>query len=76
MNRLYAVLAGRRSGPAVLLLTVVAAALLPGSAGGGAVDNDPTGNLPGSAESTRVAELQRQRRAGRPARESSFHIGW
>jgi putative drug exporter of the RND superfamily len=60
VNRLFAVLAGRRSGPAVLLLTAVAAALLLGLRGTAPSDNDPTGSLPPSAESTRVAELQRQ----------------
>lgn len=64
MNRLYAVLADRRTGPAVLLLTVLAAATLLGLRGTAPSDNDPTGNLPASAESTRVAELQRQLPSG------------
>jgi RND superfamily putative drug exporter len=64
MDRLYAVLAGRRTGPAVLLLAMLAAALLLGLRGTAPSNNDPTGNLPASAESTRVAELQRQLPSG------------
>lgn len=64
MTRLYAVLAGRRSAWAVLVLAVLASGLLLGLRGTAPSDNDPTGDLPSSAESTRVAELQRQLPSG------------
>lgn len=64
VDRLYAVLTGRRSAWAVLALAVVASVLLLAVRGTAPSDNDPTGDLPTSAESTRVAELQRQLPAG------------
>lgn len=64
MDRLYALLTGRRSAWAVLALAVAASALVLAFRGAAPADNDPTGDLPAAAESTRVAELQRQLPAG------------
>ncbi|HZB51567.1 MAG TPA: MMPL family transporter [Mycobacteriales bacterium] len=64
MERLYAVLTGRRTAWAVLALAVLASALVLAFRGTAPSDNDPTGDLPAAAESTRVAELQRQLPSG------------
>ena len=50
---------------ATLLLALLLGGLVFGFAGSTETDNDPTSSLPSSAESTRVAELQRQLPSGR-----------
>lgn len=50
---------------ATLLLALLLGGLVFGFAGDTETDNDPTSSLPSSAESTRVAELQKQLPSGR-----------
>lgn len=50
---------------ATLLLALLLGGLVFGFAGSTETDNDPTSSLPSSAESTRVAELQRELPSGR-----------
>jgi RND superfamily putative drug exporter len=50
---------------ATLLLALLLGGLVFGFAGSTETDNDPTSSLPSSAESTRVAELQKQLPSGR-----------
>src|SRR5918993_5792034 len=64
VERLYAVLTGRPPAWAVLALAVLASALVLAFRGTAPSDNDPTGDLPAAAESTQVAELQRQLPSG------------
>ncbi|MEV4641888.1 MMPL family transporter [Actinoplanes sp. NPDC049548] len=57
-------LTGRLTAWLVLLVAVLAAAAVIGGAGDVRTSNDPTATLPGGAESTRVAALQRELPSG------------
>ncbi|MDG4831948.1 MMPL family transporter [Solwaraspora sp. WMMD1047] len=63
-GRLTGVITGRWSAWLVLLVAVLASGALIGFAGDARTSNDPTSALPDSAESVRVAELQRQLPSG------------
>lgn len=62
--RLIALVSGRRSAWAVVILAVLASVAIITGAGAAAVNNDPTAGLPSSSQATDVARLQRQLPSG------------